>query len=279
MVDLFITLKIWFIKCLTAVFFLLILFSSCTTAPLVPSEKTEFYVIPEITYLRESPGYEGKVLNQLNRGDQVVVLENGEFSWWRVQKVSDGQTGWLHKGLLSNVPVPSNFYYVNQNKISLLACPKNDCPALTSLSRGDRVTKLDEQSSGWWRVQAATSGVQGWLPAAALSENLADTKLEQPSKEYYYVAVKNLGLRSIPWINDTIIKTLQFNEQVQKISHNSLGWFKVSLPRDGSQGWVRSLYLEQLPSVTPKPLPTKNKPKFFKQRKEAPSEPTEPEVM
>jgi uncharacterized protein YgiM (DUF1202 family) len=277
MIKFFYYIKIWCnINCLTAVLFLLTLFSSCTTAPLIPPGKNEFYVIPEITYLRESPGYEEKVLSQLNRGDQVIVLENGEASWWRVLQVPGGQTGWLQKGLLSSVPVPSNFYYVNQNKISLLACPKNDCPALTLLSRGDRVTKLDEQSSGWWRVQAVASGVQGWLPAAALSENLADAKLEQPSKEYYYVAVKNLGLRSKPWINDTITKTLEFNQQVQKISQNSQGWFKVRLPGDGSQGWVQSLYLEQLPSVAPRPLPTKNKPKNLPRRKELP---TEPEVM
>ena len=197
-------------------------------------------------------------------------MEKGESSWWRVQQVSTGQTGWLPKALLSSVPVPSNSYYVNQNNLPLLACPKSDCPALAVMSRGDRVTKLDEQSSGWWLVQAAATGVQGWLPAAALAENPADTKSEKPTKEYYYVAVKNLGLRSKPWINDAVIKTLQFNEQVQKTSQNSQGWFKVRLPADGSQGWVQSRYLEQLPSISPRALPTKTKPKLCKPGKEAP---------
>jgi uncharacterized protein YgiM (DUF1202 family) len=264
------------IRCRIASFFLLILISSCTTIPLVPSEKTEYYVIPEITYLRQSPGYEEKALNQINRGDRVIVMKNGESSWWQVQQVSTGQIGWLQKALLSSVPVPSNFYFVNQNNLTLLACPKSDCPALAVISRGDRVSKLDEQSSGWWRVQVAATGVQGWLPAAALTESLADHIIEQPPKDYYYVAIKNLGLRSKPWINDAVVKTLEFNQQVQKISQNSQGWFKVRLPADGSQGWVLSRYLEQLPTIAPRPLPAKIKPKLWKPKKEAPAE---PEVM
>jgi uncharacterized protein YgiM (DUF1202 family) len=264
------------LKCRLTSFLLPILISSCATILPVPFEKTEYYVIPEITYLRQSPGYEEKALNQINRGDRVIVLQNGESSWWQVQQVSTGQIGWLQKALLSSVPVSSNFYYVNQDNLPLLACPKSDCPVLALISRGDRVTKLDEQASGWWLVQTAVTGVQGWLPEASLTEILSDHKIEPPPRDYYYVAVKNLGLRSKPWINDAVIKTLEFNQQVQKISQNSQGWFKVRLPADDSQGWVLSRYLEQLPTIAPRPLPAKIKPKLWKPKKEAPAE---PEVM
>jgi uncharacterized protein YgiM (DUF1202 family) len=75
-------------------------------------------------------------------------------------------------------------------------------------------------------------------------------------------------LRAKPWIKDEIIKTLQFNEQVQKIAQNSQSWFKVRLPADGVQGWVLSRYLEHLPSIAPRQeSPVKARPKSPKQKK------------
>jgi uncharacterized protein YgiM (DUF1202 family) len=258
--------------------FFLVTTSSCANTQLVTLPKTEFYVIPEITYLRESPGYEEKVLTQLYRGDRVIIMEDSDSTWGRVQQVPDGQIGWVQKVLLTSVAIPSSFYYVNQDGLPLLSCPRNDCLTIQSLSRGDRVSRLEENSQGWCHVQLMESGIRGWLPASALTEQLADDiRPKQVSKDYYYVAVKKLGLRAKPWIKDEIIRTLKFNEQVQKISQNSLGWFKVRLPADGALGWVISRYLEPLPLVAPRPeVQTKAKPRSLKERKEPI---TEPEIM
>src|SRR5208337_2809773 len=73
---------------------------SCAQAPVKPPE-VSFYVIPEVTYLLESPGYGGKVLGPLYRGDAVEKLEVGELSWWRIKVQRSGQTGWIRKELLS----------------------------------------------------------------------------------------------------------------------------------------------------------------------------------
>ncbi len=255
---------------------LLILVSSCAKAPII-TQPIRFYIIPEITYLRESPGYEERVLSQLNRGDQVDLLEDGESSWWRVQQVSSDQIGWVQKALLSSEPISGRFYYVNLDTIPLRDCPRNDCQTLKLLSRGDRVNKFDENYQGWWRVQASGSSILGWLPAAALTEQLTNTQPKQLPNEYYYVAVNKLGLRAKPWIKDEIIRTLQFNEQVQKISQNSQGWFKVRLPANGAIGWVISRYLEPLPLTSPRSEgPIKTKPGPLKQRI---GPITEPEIM
>jgi uncharacterized protein YgiM (DUF1202 family) len=265
------------IKWLLFIFLALIQSSSCTTVPSSFPQEKEFYIIPDITYLRESPGYDEKVISQLYQGDRVIVVEDGESPWWRVQQVSGGQTGWLQKVLLSNFPVPSSFYYVIQNNVPLLESPKSDSPSLSLLSKGDRVTKLEENSSGWWRIKVVTTGVEGWLPAVALDEKPIENKSEQAEKEYYYVALKNLDLRAKPWIKDASVKTLHFNEQVQRIAENSQGWFKVRVPADGIQGWVLSRYLEKLPSIAPRPdAQLKSRPKSFKPKKETT---TEPEIM
>ena len=196
--------------------------------------------------------------------------------WWKTasprgggcNRLSGGQTGWLQKVLLSNIPVPSSFYYVIQDNVPLLESPKNDSPSLALLSKGDRVTKLEENSPGWWRIKVATTGIQGWLPAVALDEKPIESKSEQPQKEFYYVALKNLDLRGKPWIKDAGIKTLHLNEQVQKIAENSQGWFKVRVPADGVQGWVLSRYLEKLPSIAPRPdAHIKNRPKSLSKKR------------
>jgi Bacterial SH3 domain len=109
-----------------------------------------------------------------------------------------------------------------------------------------------------------------------LSEKPINTSSEPP-RQYYYVAIKNLGLRAKPWIRGEIIKTLQFNDQVQKVSQNSLGWFKVRRPVDDVQGWVLSRYLEHLPSIAPRQAsPVKARPKSPKQKEDLV---TEPEIM
>jgi uncharacterized protein YgiM (DUF1202 family) len=265
------------IKRFLFVFLVLMSPSSCTTFPSGFPGPEEFYIIPDITNLRESPGYDEKVIGQLYQGDQVIVVEDGESQWWRVQQISSGQTGWLQKVLLSNIPIPSSFYYVIQNNVPLLESPKKDSPSLALLSKGDRVTKLEENSPGWWRIKVATTGIQGWLPAVALDEKPVESKSDQASKEFYYVTLRSLDLRTKPWIKDASIKTLHFNEQVQKVAENSRGWVKVRVPADGVQGWVLSRYLERLPSIAPRPdAHMKNRPKLFKPKKETTEE---PEIM
>jgi uncharacterized protein YgiM (DUF1202 family) len=264
------------IKCLLCIFFLLILTNSCTKAPTGLPQPKDYYVIPDITYLRENPGYDEKVISQLYQGDQVLVVEDGEAQWWRVQQLSNGQTGWLQKVLLSEVPVPSNFYYITQDNVPLLKSPKKESPSIVQLSKGERVTKLEEKSPEWWRIKIATTGMSGWVPAAALSRKPMESQAGH-AKEFYYVTLRNLALRARPWIKDESIKTLHFNDQVQKITEGSQGWFKVRIPADGMQGWVLGRYLDKLPAVAPREdFRLKSQPNQLKQKKEVN---TEPEIM
>ena len=244
---------------------------SCTKPQVVPPEGP-FYVIPEITYLQDSPGYDGNVLGPLYRGDKVERVDVGESNWWRVELQRSSQTGWVRKELLSPNPVATVFYYVNEDTLPLLECPRSDCIPLQLLFLGDQVQRVEEADQGWYRVLVIKSRSLGWVPASSLTERIEDTQLKQLRKPYYYVAATKLILRGKPSNRSEAIRTLRFNDQVQKLGETK-GWFKVRQPSSGAVGWVTSRDLETLPLISPRGVPSKNELRPFKQREEPLLEP------
>jgi uncharacterized protein YgiM (DUF1202 family) len=239
---------------------LLGLVCSCVKAPVVKPPEGPFFVNSAITYLLDSPGYNGNVLSPLYRGDKVAIVDAGDSPWWRVELQRSGQTGWVRKELLSPNPVPTVFYFVKEDSLSLLECPRSDCLRLQLLSRGDEVQKVEEGAQGWWRVLVISSRSLGWVPAAALAESRADAQQTQLRKPYYYVAIRKLILRARPSNRSEIIRTLSVNDQVEKIGETD-GWFNVRQPASGAVGWVISRYLDTLPVVLPRGVPSKKKPR------------------
>jgi uncharacterized protein YgiM (DUF1202 family) len=245
---------------------------SCAQPKVKPPEGS-FYVTPEITYLLDGPRYGGNVVGSLYRGDQVEFVDAGESNWWRVELRRSGQTGWVQKELLSSEPVSPVFYYVNEDTLSLRECPRSDCLALQLLFRGDQVQRVEEGDQGWWRVLMINSRSLGWVPAAALTERLEEAQQKPLRKPYYYVAVVKMSLRGEPSNRGDVIRTLRFNDQVEKIGQTN-GWFKVRQPSSGAVGWVLSRDLETLPLVSPRGRgPVKDELKPFKQREEPLVEP------
>ncbi|HEY9074267.1 MAG TPA: SH3 domain-containing protein [Desulfobaccales bacterium] len=131
--------------------------------------------------------------------------------------------------------------------------------------------RIKEGGQGWWRVLAIKSRSLGWVPASGLTENGAEAS-QHGRKPYYYVATRKLILRAQPSVRGTVIRTLQFNDQVQKIGE-SKDWFKVRQPLSGAVGWVFSRDLEPMPLISPRGMPAKKNLRPFKQREEPLSEP------
>jgi uncharacterized protein YgiM (DUF1202 family) len=239
---------------------------SCAQAPVKPPE-VSFYVTPEVTYLLDSPGGGGNVLGPLYRGDEVENLEVGESSWWRIKVLRSGQTGWIRKELLSSNPVASVFYFVKEDTVPLLGCPRSDCLPLQLLFRGDQVQRVEEGPRDWWRILVIKTGSLGWVPAASLTERIEEAQQRQAQRPYYYVAVRKLSLLARPSSRGEVIRVLQFNDQVQKLGGTD-GWFMVCQPSSGALGWVISHDLEPLPLISPRGVPAKDELKPFKQREE-----------
>jgi uncharacterized protein YgiM (DUF1202 family) len=249
-------------------FFLLLgVACSCAQTPVVKAPEGPFFVSPEITYLLDSPGHGGNVLGPLYKGDKVELVDAGASPWWQVKLQRSGQVGWVRKELLSSDPVATGFYYVNEDTLPLLECPRPDCLPLHLLFRGEQVRRVEEGDRGWWRVSVVKSRTLGWVPASALTENIEDTRQKQIRNLYYYVAVRKLILRANPSNRGQVIRTLQFNDQVQKIGETK-DWYQVRQPSTGALGWVLSRDLENLPSLLPRGVPSKNEVKPFKQREE-----------
>jgi uncharacterized protein YgiM (DUF1202 family) len=231
-----------------------------------------FYATSEITYLLDSPGFGGNVLGPLYRGDKVERKDTAASNWWRVELLRSGQTGWVQKELLSPEPVPTQFFYLNEDTLPLLECPRSDCIPIQLLFRGDQVQRVEEGDQGWWRVLVIKSRSLGWVRAVALTERFEETRHKQPRKTYFYVALSKIPLRATPSNRGEVIRTLQFNDQVQRIGQTQ-GWFKVRQPSSGAFGWVISRDLEDLPLISPRGLPAKIKLRPFKQREEPLAEP------
>jgi uncharacterized protein YgiM (DUF1202 family) len=253
-------------------FLLLGVACSCAQPPVVKAPEGPFFVTPEITYLLDSPGTGGNVLGPLYKGDKAERVDAGESPWWQVKLQRSGQVGWVRKELLSSGPVATGFYYVNEDTLPLLECPRGDCLPLQLLFRGEQVQRVEEGDRGWWRVLVIKSHSLGWVPASALTQHIEDTRQKQIRKPYYYVAVGKLTLRAQPSNRGQVIRTLRFNDQVQKIGETK-GWFQVRQPSTGALGWVISRDLGTFLMIAPRGAPSKNELKPFKQKEEPTVEP------
>ncbi len=253
---------------------LLMLASACATPP-PPVPGGTFYLNSDMTYLRAGAGFDNPVVGQLYKGEQVERLDISEAGWSRVQSGRTAQAGWVPSELLSPKPLPVAYVYVTQTA-HLRECPKEFCPTLQVLSRGDRVQKVEQSDQGWWRVLVAKSRNLGWLPAKVLAEKLEEPQVKAPEPQYYFVVVRRLTLRQEPLPNAKAVTLLQFNDQVEKLEQNPAGWLKVRQPSSGGIGWVQERFI----GTTPQKFPRFEKPAKKKPQSPKPAAPpAEPEVM
>ncbi|MCX5893905.1 MAG: SH3 domain-containing protein, partial [Deltaproteobacteria bacterium] len=227
---------------------------ACATPPHSP--EGDHYLTTDMTYLRDASTFDSNVVGQLYKGDQVEKLAVGPAGWWRVRSGRTGQVGWVAADLFSPTPVPVPRFVVTQT-VNLRECPKDLCPSLQLLSRGDQVQKIEPNDQGWWRVLVIESRNLGWLPGKTLAENLEEA--EAAEKPYLYVAVRRLKLLRQPQPEAEVVKLLQVNDQVEKLDQNPAGWVKIRQPASGAVGWVQGRYLEPLPVAHPRPEKSKKR--------------------
>jgi uncharacterized protein YgiM (DUF1202 family) len=243
---------------------------SCVTKP-EEAKPSVYYVTPVITYLKDCPGYDCKVVGELYRADRVEQVEVKD-NWWRVRLAGGTLAGWLQPELLSPTPVAAAYFYVTADSLELRECPSPDCPFRKILLKGDRVQKIDENDQGWLRVMVEKDATIGWILAAQVSDQASKPEAKPaPEKEYYYTAGATVNLYSLPLFSSKVVKSLPLNEKVEKLVQHGQDWFKVRHPGSGAEGWAATKDLKTSP-VTTEPKPKK---KFRK--KPAPKKPPQPE--
>ncbi len=259
-----------------SIFFLLaiVIFpSSCTPKKNIETKPPAYYATPVITYLKECPGYDCKVVGELYRGDQVEQLEV-KGDWWRVRATRSNFKGWLQPELLSPGPVPLENYYVAVDSLELRECPSPDCPFRKILLKGDRVEKIAENDQGWLRVLVEKDASIGWVPLDQVSERPEQPaiKPEPEEKAFLYTAAASVNLHSLPLFSSKVVKALPLNEKVEKLAQHGKDWFKVRHLSSGAEGWAAARDLKDSPVAAQPPKPKK---KFRK--KPTPSKPPQPE--
>jgi uncharacterized protein YgiM (DUF1202 family) len=264
-----------------------------------------YYVIPSVTYIRESPGYASRNTATIYQGGKVLVLSRlTGGDWCRVQSVRGGEVGFIQCALLSPVPKPQEIYTVRENEVPLRDVPQIEGTSRQALQRGDKVRKLSENQQGWWQVLVEKNEALGWLPGTTVTRQAPETaaagqtggpkesaaaggKASPPPAAplNLYVATATLDLRLLPMDKSQIVKSLKFNDRVESIAKSGKDWLKVRFPETGAQGWTRVVLLTEAPAAAPKVFPpVKKRPlkKFRRPRPagpETPMEEVEPEVM
>jgi uncharacterized protein YgiM (DUF1202 family) len=213
------------------------------------------------------------------------VLEEHEEDWWRVRLSQGGDAGWIPAKLLSSSPVQAESYYVAVATLPLRECPGEECPSRKQLLQGEPVRKIDQNEQGWWRVLVQKDLSLGWIPAAAVSENKPQEIVARRSeKVHYYVAASSLNLYLLPLTSSQVVKTLNLNEELEKLEQKSKDWVKIRQVSTGAEGWVLAQYLQEQQVPPQKPVPKKRKkrlpkPALPKLEPEKEEPPVEPEAM
>jgi uncharacterized protein YgiM (DUF1202 family) len=209
-----------------------------------------YYSIPTVSYLRECPAYDCQVVTEVYNADKVKFMEKNDMGWCQVQSTRDQKIGWIQRDLLSDNPIFPKNYYVAVDALPLRDSPSEDIVSRKLLSQGDEVQKLAEKD-GWWRVLAEKDKAIGWIPASMVSETQPE-QVEKPQKtvevaseplpssktSYYFVASENVILYLIPSILSQVVKVLNLNDKVEKISQSSNTWVKVRYLSTGAEGWA-----------------------------------------
>jgi uncharacterized protein YgiM (DUF1202 family) len=265
----------------------------------VHQEKKEYYYnIPTVSYLRECPAYDCQVVTEIYNADKVKLVGKNDTGWWQVQSARDQKTGWIQPELLSDNPIIPENYYVTVEALPLRSSPSSDIVSRKMLGYGDEVQKLGEKD-GWWRVLAEKDKAIGWIPAKMVSETRPEplgkppetdevTSETQPSSKtsYYFVASENVKLYLIPTNFSQVVKVLNLNDKVVKISESGTAWIKVRYLSTGAEGWAAARYFKTSPVTDKKQIVTdkkklRKKASFPKQKTQSPldTESLEPEGM
>jgi hypothetical protein len=273
---------------LLVLLFLAAMAASCAVLQSRPPSNL-YYIIPSVTYFRASPGYASTNVATVYRGQQVKILSGMADNWCRVEAVPGGQVGWIKRPLLSPVPIPTVTYTVTAAEVPLRDEPKKEGVSRYTLHKGDKIRKLSENQEGWWWVLVEKDESLGWLVGNVLSEKGEAAAPAGPATApsgaavsppaappYLYVAVGSLDLHLLPLLNSQVVKSLKFNDKVEKIGQSEAEWLKVRYPETGAQGWAQAPTLTASPSKAPKVYPPPKKKRIPKKLPTA--KPTAPET-
>ncbi|MBW4083753.1 SH3 domain-containing protein [Paenibacillus sp. S150] len=117
-------------------------------------------VIVASVRLRTAPSTNGQVLKYLDKGDQVVILEETNSYWYKV-RTANGDVGYTSRGTqyISVNAAPATQTAVIQSTVRLRETPSTSGQVMGYLYKGDQVTILEQTNSYWYKVRTAKGNV------------------------------------------------------------------------------------------------------------------------
>ncbi|OKP96628.1 C40 family peptidase [Paenibacillus sp. P46E] len=117
-------------------------------------------VIVSSVRLRTAPSTNGKVLKYLNKGDQVVILEETNSYWYKVRTV-DGDVGYTSRGeqYIQVAAAQAVQTAVIQATVRLRDTPSTSGQITGYLYKDDQVAILEVPNSYWYKVRTANGNV------------------------------------------------------------------------------------------------------------------------
>lgn len=123
---------------------------------------------------------------------------------------------------------------------------------LTTIPKGAKVTVLNKESNGWYKVQYGTK--TGYVSGSYLTVTTQSFNAT-PSTTQIGTTTANLNMRSGYSTAYKILTTIPNGKQVTVLNKESNGWYKVQY--NGVTGYVSGLYLKVI-TTTPTTPPTNN---------------------
>ncbi len=129
------------------------------------------------------------------------------------------------------VKPPEVYFYVSQEITYLKDGPGDASNVLGLLYKGDKVERVEEGQTDWWRVKVLRSGQSGWVRKGLLSAEPVPTV-------FYYINADTVPLRECPGSDCLSLQLLFRGEQVQRVAEGDQGWWRVLVIKGHSLGWV-----------------------------------------
>jgi GH25 family lysozyme M1 (1,4-beta-N-acetylmuramidase)/uncharacterized protein YraI len=149
---------------------------SSTPPPPPPSGAEQYRVTANYLYVRQGPGASYPSNGYLVKGDVVAKLEaNADGSWLRVQRLTDGLTGWASSTYLQKItstpptpPTNGQKFRVTATSLNIREGPGTQYKAVGFAKQNDIVTGIGVNADQTWREIRKSDGLTGWAYARYL---------------------------------------------------------------------------------------------------------------
>lgn len=128
-----------------------------TGTALAAAEKTGI-ITGDVVNFRESPNTSSKILDQLEKGTKVSVIDN-EGDWYKVS-YSDG-TGWINDKYILIRDEKISAGVVSEDVVNVRSKPNTSSEVLAKLTKGAKVD-IFEHSGDWYRISIGEERY-GWM--------------------------------------------------------------------------------------------------------------------